>query len=131
MEQRSAFRGTSLLILLAVLALVLGCAERRDLPAAPAPPDRVTYEADIRPIFDARCISCHSGTNPAAQYDMSTLDGVKGNGSDGTPNAIGGDPDCVLLVKSRQGGSMYSFYSSPAEVALVERWVVEDNLAEN
>jgi mono/diheme cytochrome c family protein len=129
MERCRAFRGISLLTLLAALALAQGCAERRELPAAPAPPERVTYEADIKPIFDSRCVSCHSGANPAAQYDMTTLEEIMGNGLDGTPNAIAGDPDCLLLVKSRPGASMNSFYSSPDEVALVERWVVEDSLA--
>ncbi len=129
MERCRAFRGISLLILLAAAALTEGCAERRELPATPAPPERVTYEADIKPIFDARCVSCHSGANPAAQYGMTTLEEIMGNGLDGTPNAIAGDPDCLLLVVSRPGGSMNSFYSSPDEVALVERWVVEDSLA--
>ena len=129
MERRRGFRGTTPVIALAAIALAAACAERRDLPAAPAPPDRVTYEADIKPIFDARCISCHSGASPAGQYDMTTLEGIQGNGLDGTPNAIAGDAQSLLLVESRPGGSMNSFYSSPDEVALVERWVVEDSLA--
>ena len=129
MERRRGLRGMTLVIALAAFALAAACAERRDLPASPAPPDRVTYEADVKPIFDARCISCHGGANPAARYDMTTLDGIKGNGLDGVPNAIAGDPQSLLVVKSEPGGSMNSFYSSPDEVALVERWVVEDSLA--
>jgi mono/diheme cytochrome c family protein len=116
-------------IALAAIAVAAACAERRDLPTPPAPPDRVTYEADVKPIFDARCTSCHSGANAAGQYDMTTLEGIQGNGLDGTPNAIAGDAQSLLLVESRPGGSMNSFYSSPDEVALVERWVVEDSLA--
>jgi mono/diheme cytochrome c family protein len=119
----------TLVMALAAFALAAACAERRELPASPAPPDRVTYEADVKPIFDARCVSCHSGASPAAQYDLTTLDGITGNGRDGTPNAIAGDPLSLLVVESQPGGNMNSFYSSPDEVALVERWVVEDNLA--
>jgi mono/diheme cytochrome c family protein len=129
MERRRGLRGTTLVIALAASALAAACAERRELPASPEPPDRVTYEADVKPLFDARCVSCHSGANPAAQYDMSTLDGIVGNGTDGVPNAIAGDPLSRLVVESKPGGSMNSFYSSPDEVALVERWVVEDSLA--
>jgi len=129
MERRRGFRGTTPVIALAAIALAAACAERRDLPAAPAPPDRVTYEADVKPIFDARCVSCHSGDSPAGRYAMTTLDEIKGNGIDGTPNAIAGDAQSLLVLKSQPGGSMNSFYSSPDEVALVERWVVEDSLA--
>jgi mono/diheme cytochrome c family protein len=116
--------------LLAALALVsaTGCAERRDLPLRPAP-QRVTYEADIQPIFEQHCVSCHGTSNPAGNYAMTTYNEVLGNGSDGIPNAIPGDPQSLLLLKSISGGTMNGFYSGPEEVELVERWVVEDSLA--
>src|SRR5688572_21815207 len=107
-----------------------GCADRRDLPSAPEPPARVTYEADIQPIFEQNCVSCHGETLPAANYSMTSYEAVLGNGSDGTPNAIPGDPQSLLLQKSLPGGSMNAFYSNPEEVELVERWVVEDSLAQ-
>jgi len=107
-----------------------GCAERRDLPSAPKPPERVTYETDIQPIFEQNCVSCHGETLPAANYSMTSYEAVLGNGSDGIPNAIPGDPQSLLLQKSLPGGSMNAFYASPEEVELVERWVVEDSLAQ-
>jgi mono/diheme cytochrome c family protein len=113
----------------AVALLAGGCAERRDLPAAPEPPARVTWEADIQPLFADHCVACHSGASPAANYDLTTLEGVKSGGLDGTPNAIAGQDDCLLLVKSRSGGSMNAFYGTPDEVALLEKWVIEDSLA--
>ncbi|HWN81796.1 MAG TPA: c-type cytochrome domain-containing protein [Candidatus Udaeobacter sp.] len=105
-----------------------GCAERRDLPATPEPPSRVTYEADIAPIFDQHCVSCHGSSNPASNYALTTYDEVLGNGSDGTPNALPGDPQSLLLLKSLPGGSMNTFYATAAEIDLVVRWVVEDSL---
>lgn len=114
-----------------VVALGLwGCAERRDLPGAPEPPSRVTYEADIAPLFDQRCASCHGSTNPAGNYAMTTYVEVLGNGTDGVPNAIPGDPQSLLLLKSLPGGSMNTFYATPAEIDLVVQWVVEDSLAQ-
>jgi mono/diheme cytochrome c family protein len=109
--------------------LLGGCAERRDLPAAPEPPSQVTYEADIAPIFDQRCVSCHGSSNPAGNYALTTYDEVLGNGSDGTPNALPGDPQSLLLLKSLPGGSMNAFYGTAAEIDLIVRWVVEDSLA--
>lgn len=40
----------------------------------------VTYATDIKPIFDASCVKCHSGDRPKAHLSMDTLEGVlKGN----------------------------------------------------
>jgi len=36
----------------------------------------VTYAADIKPIFDASCVKCHTGDKPKAHLHMDTLDGV-------------------------------------------------------
>jgi uncharacterized membrane protein len=36
----------------------------------------VTYATDIKPIFDASCVKCHSGDRPKARLHMDTLDGV-------------------------------------------------------
>jgi len=44
------------------------------------PPDSskagVTYATDIKPIFDASCVKCHSGDKPKARLHMDTLEGV-------------------------------------------------------
>jgi mono/diheme cytochrome c family protein len=115
----------------AALGLTSGCAQRRDLPAAPETPTRVTWTADIQPLFAARCVSCHGGSTPVANYDLSSLEGVKSGGLDGIPNAVAGDADCLLLLKAGAGGSMNTYFGSADEVALVEQWVVEDSLAAN
>jgi mono/diheme cytochrome c family protein len=36
----------------------------------------VTYTTDIKPIFDASCVKCHSGDRPKARLHMDTLEGV-------------------------------------------------------
>jgi mono/diheme cytochrome c family protein len=119
-----------LLVALILLPALTGCSERRELPAAPPPPERLTYEADIKSIFDAHCVSCHGPVSPLANYDMSTYEGVLGPGTDETPNAIAGDPNSVLVTTSVVGGSMNSFYADQQQVELVRRWVVEDSLAQ-
>ncbi|HTL74197.1 MAG TPA: c-type cytochrome domain-containing protein [bacterium] len=41
----------------------------------------VTYATDMKPIFDASCVKCHSGEKPKARLHMDTLEGVlKGTG---------------------------------------------------
>ena len=36
----------------------------------------VTYDTDIKPIFDNSCVKCHSGDRPKAKLHMDTLAGV-------------------------------------------------------
>ena len=133
MRRESKVRAVVVAGVPAVVAVVLaasGCADRRDLPGKVVPPERVTYEGTIKAIFDRQCTSCHSGASPAARYDLTSYAGAKGSGLDGIPDAIAGDRASLLVVKSQAGGSMNAYYSGPEEVALVERWVVADSLAE-
>jgi len=47
---------------------------------APLPPAStktgVTYDTDMKPLFDASCVKCHSGDRPKARLHMDTLEGV-------------------------------------------------------
>jgi hypothetical protein len=36
----------------------------------------VTYDTDMKPLFDASCVKCHSGDKPKARLHMDTLAGV-------------------------------------------------------
>jgi hypothetical protein len=59
----------------------------------------VTYATDIKPIFEASCVKCHSGEKPRAHLSMDTLEGVlKGtkHGKILTP----GDSAHSLIVKA-------------------------------
>lgn len=46
-----------------------------DLPPA-STKTGVTYATDIKPIFDASCVKCHSGDKPKARLKMDSLEGV-------------------------------------------------------
>jgi len=59
----------------------------------------VTYATDIKPIFDASCVKCHSGDKPKAHLHLDTLEGaLKGtkHGKILTP----GDSADSLVVKA-------------------------------
>ncbi len=76
-------------ITLFALTLVISfasAASAQDLnPSAPPLPPAstktgLTYATDIKPIFDANCVKCHSGDRPKAHLSLDTLDGIlKGN----------------------------------------------------
>ena len=43
----------------------------------------ITFTNTINPIFEARCIVCHSGQNPPAGHDFTTYDGIVGAVNEG------------------------------------------------
>jgi hypothetical protein len=90
------------------------------------------YHDNMKAIFDAHCISCHSGASPLGNYDMTTFDGIRGDGSDAFPNAIAGDAGCALSLKMiRTEPDNMRLYLGADSVALadsVTRWIVVDSL---
>lgn len=72
-------------------------------PAAPLPPAStktgVTYATDIKPIFDANCVKCHSGDKPKAHLSLDTLDGIL-KGNKWGPVLKTGDGKDSLIVKA-------------------------------
>ena len=65
-----------LLAIVASLAVTASVrAQDAKLPPAAAKTG-VTYATDIKPVFDASCVKCHSGNRPKARLRMDTLEGV-------------------------------------------------------
>jgi len=59
----------------------------------------VTYATDMKPIFDASCVKCHSGDKPKARLRMDTLEGVlKGTGKGKI--VVAGDSAKSRIIKS-------------------------------
>jgi mono/diheme cytochrome c family protein len=71
---------TILIAVAATLAAVnLASAQESKLPPA-STKENITYATDIKPLFDANCVKCHSGDKPKAHLKLDTLEGVlKGN----------------------------------------------------
>jgi mono/diheme cytochrome c family protein len=67
-------------ITLAALAAAFSFAVTASAEEAKLPPasdkTSVTYATDIKPIFDANCVKCHSGDKPKARLKMDTLEGI-------------------------------------------------------
>ncbi len=69
-----------ILTLVASLVAVTGARAGGTLPPA-SDKTGITYATDIKPIFDASCVKCHSGEKAKARLHMDTLEGVlKGTG---------------------------------------------------
>ncbi|MBX7151086.1 hypothetical protein K1X84_05560 [bacterium] len=114
-----------------MIAILAGCSDYRSItasaPPPPPPPDYVTYDANIKPILDSKCIGCHNATAPLANYNLTTYAGVLGNGTDGAPNAIAGDATCRLITQIQTGhGGL-----TQNQIDLIYQWVVDDMLRQN
>jgi mono/diheme cytochrome c family protein len=68
------------------------------LPPASTKPG-LTYATDLKPIFDANCVKCHSGDKPKAHLHLDTLDGIL-KGNKWGPVLKAGDGANSLVVKA-------------------------------
>lgn len=59
----------------------------------------VTYDSDMKALFDASCVKCHSGDRPKARLHMDTLAGVLKGTKEG-PIVTPGDSANSFIVKA-------------------------------
>jgi hypothetical protein len=59
----------------------------------------LTYATDMKPIFDASCVKCHSGDHPKARLHMDTLEGIL-KGTKQGPILKAGDSANSFVIKS-------------------------------
>ncbi len=95
----------------------------------------VTYTTDMKPIFEASCVKCHSGDKPKARLHMDTLDGVLKGTKEGkivTPgNSAGsfivkavahatGDHDSWMPPLNNKAGIKPL---TPEQIGLIRAWI--------
>ena len=76
------------------------CAAPIDLSKLPPASTRqgVTYQEDIRPLFEASCVRCHSGQRPKARLRLDSLAGVLKGSKDGKVVVPGNSQKSKLVV---------------------------------
>ncbi|MEO7190203.1 MAG: PSD1 and planctomycete cytochrome C domain-containing protein [Vicinamibacterales bacterium] len=94
-------------------------------------PDRVEFRQHIRPIFTAKCTSCHGGVKKAGGVSFIYQSDVQGAGESGKRIVVAGDPGSSELIR-RISSSEANYRMPPAdhggplssrEVALLKRWI--------
>ena len=91
--------------------------------AAPA----VTY-ADVSPIFESRCVRCHSGPKPPEALRLDSYENLMKGGKNGAVVQPGA-PQKSDIVKSIKGIGKTRMprngppWLSDADVALIEKWI--------
>lgn len=98
----------------------------------------VDFTADIQPIFNGRCIGCHSGSSPPqglkldAANSFANLVNVASHEVPSLKRVKPGDPDHSYLVQKIEGtaavGSRMPLNGTPLsadQIALIRRWITE------
>jgi hypothetical protein len=85
----------------------------------------IGFTSDVLPLFQAKCLRCHSGKTPKAELDLSTFAGVLKGGESGQV-VVPGKPQESLLLEKVQTGAMPPGKKnrlSEAEVQTLRRWI--------
>jgi len=98
--------------------VLLACSKDREDGGPPAP----TYEADVAPIFESRCLPCHAGSSPAAGWSattyLSAIACVAPLGAVATLPRDARAPVIAALDTATHQGMI-----KPSERAVIGRWV--------
>jgi mono/diheme cytochrome c family protein len=93
----------------------------------------VTYAADIKPIFDATCVKCHtSDKKPKAGLALDNLAGILKGGKDGTVITAGDSTKGDLIASvAHLGDDPMTFMPhgkgakplTPDQIGLIRAWI--------
>ena len=131
--------GKSLAIAAVVGTLAAGATiwARHNQPEQDAASQRVDFNRDIRPLFNAHCITCHGGVKQAGGVSFSYREQALGKGKSGRSIAVPGNPrasEMIARVTSRDPEYRMPLHQQPlnqAQIALLRRWIAQGAPWEN
>jgi len=125
-----------------VLAALPACSDEGVAPP-PSGPEPVRYSAQIQPIFDARCVTCHTPSGQApflildASQSYSSLVGVAATLYPGSQRVVAGDAGASVLYNKIADTGAFGGIMPPsgtsltdAQVGLIRDWIDQGALAE-
>ncbi|MDT8414815.1 MAG: c-type cytochrome domain-containing protein [Flavobacteriaceae bacterium] len=91
-------------------------------------PDGVSYAADVQPIWNQSCVSCHEGDTPPDLRAANSFNVLLNDGW-----VIPGDPDASILFKSLTGDGGVSLMPpgnpmTSQRINIVRQWILEGAL---
>lgn len=117
------------LALTAVVALAGLAASAADLPPA-ADKKGLSYDKDIKPIFEKSCFKCHGPEKQKGKLRLDTLDAVLKGGEDGKILEVGKSADSAVVkavARLKEDEAMPPTDKgkplTPAEVGLIRAWI--------
>ncbi|HEY1876629.1 MAG TPA: c-type cytochrome domain-containing protein, partial [Rhizomicrobium sp.] len=106
-------------------------------PQRDAAAQQVDFNRDIRPIFNAHCITCHGGVKQAGGVSFSYREQALGKGKSGRAIVVPGNPrasEMIARITSRDPEYRMPLHQQPldrAQVALLRRWIAQGAPWEN
>ena len=67
----------------------------------------LNYDTPMQNLFTLHCNSCHGPARADGGYRTDSYNALFGPGTSPTPNVIAGDPNCLLVVKTKPSNSMF------------------------
>ncbi|MBV8558100.1 MAG: DUF1549 domain-containing protein, partial [Planctomycetaceae bacterium] len=122
------------ILLVPMLALSLGpSALRAEGPAEATADsgDQVSFDQQIRPIFQAHCQGCHQPAKASGGYVMTAFDRLLRGGESGMPAVVPGHPEesnLIDLITPRDGKAEMPRGKPPicrAEIEQIGRWIAQ------
>jgi len=94
----------------------------------------VTYEKDIKAIFDKSCTRCHKGEKPKGKLNLETLDGILKGGKEGIVIKPGKSGESPLVYAVAHIGDEDDFMPpphnkanigplTPEQIGLIRAWI--------
>lgn len=97
----------------------------------------VDFNRDIRPIFNAHCITCHGGVKQVSGVSFSYREQALGKGKSGRPTIVPGSPhasELMARITSNDPEFRMPLHQQPLaanEIALLRRWIEQGAPWEN
>jgi hypothetical protein len=120
-------RGLSPVVFLTALFATAHGADRPVAPPPRATSVAPTFEKDIHPLLDAKCVRCHNDKMHKADLDLRTAEGLL-SGSESGQVVVAGNPEKSLLFAKVHKGEMPPAKKErldDAEVDLIKRWIAD------
>ena len=134
--------GTGAMAVLTILSVAASAADDKDktkakakkapgAAVATAAGPKVSYDKQIRPIFQAQCQGCHQPAKAGGGYVMTAFDRMLKGGESDQPAIVPGKPEESFLVDqiTPQDGKAEMPQDKPplstAEIELIGRWIAQ------
>ena len=115
--------------LLAIAMVVNAAVDKTKLPPA-AKKTGVTFDKDIKPLFEASCVKCHGSEKQKAKLRLDTLPAVMRGGESGKAIEVGKSADSRIIHASSGLDADTAMPPegkakplSPEEIGLIRAWI--------
>lgn len=125
------------------VAFILAQGAEKDKPAVKIDPAKlppaankqdVTYNADVKPIFQKSCVKCHGAEKPKGKLRLDSLEGALKGGEDGKVVTPGKSTESMLILNIAHLGDPDDYMPPPKnkagiaqltkeEIGLIRAWI--------